>query len=1110
MTRLNKKLISCMLSLGIVVSSVLPIFAEEITSEAVNTEITVNSGEPAEEKEYFLIYGEPVVLPLPEETADATEETGESEGGDSGETPNETTEGSEADGEPEEPTPVYSYEIDGLGTVESVTRKTLGAGVTYYNYHTDTNGLKQAAFIAEGDPKRGVSLLGITVGKRFGKVGKISALRDDPTAENRLVAAVNADYFSMQTGVPLGLFINEGRFVSSSDGHYALGFREDGEIVMGKVGDSISFVHDDTVYAINYLNKYPTVYGPYLLTRDYGEDTRLASDITATEYIIALEDDIILGKSVKGDVIEVRTSTGNAAIPEGCAVLVVPEIFEHSALYKVLEVGEEIEIKTSVNEEFEGMYNAIGGGDVLLIDGEVTDTLSDESNEIGRNPRTAMGITADGRFILIVVDGRQSGYASGIKATDFANTVKALGCVDAIYFDGGGSSIFVTYSADGSSIMNKPSAGSERSVPNALAMYENREVASKLHTLSASCEELILSGAKAPITLGVSDSKGEVKEFEFTEKNTQFSCDPLFGSVAFADGVPTFVANSADGVGRIDVKVDFEGETLTTELFLAVTTTVDSLTLDQNILLSDGSAREYVTVSAKKGESEIWFGDRITVLSDNQNIGVSLEGREIALAPAAVFEAEENAEISADSSDENTEKAAVAEKGSVKVVVAGKSVDIPFYFYSDLVLNLGETVAPFASLDKADYVVEYSADGGIGNVGSFTITNKPVEPEVTTGEEGEATGEPEETTSGSETEAEETTAESETEAVETTEEVTETEETAEPTETTEPSETTGETGEPSETDGEADTEEDVFEPFDISLSIDGAIYSKGLCKRRIWVWADGLNENSQPYADIETASGIRTVYYERFYDFLDYNGRALLTLSLDEFDEVISIKTLFAYTAYEEEQNVTLTVPVIAEMLDTNQYADTTEHWSSYYVNALSYMGIVSGSENLKGELVYNPDGGLTREQFAKILVNYLKIDVESYAETEIDFADIDTIAQWAIPYVRAAVGAGLMKGRSTPQETIVFAPTDGITRQEAIYVLGGLIEVESGAELSFTDSDKVAEWAKANLSAALAAGLISGYDDGTLRPGGGITRAEVATIVVRLYEFSSKSSAES
>ena len=266
-----------------------------------------------------------------------------------------------------------------------------------------------------------------------------------------------------------------------------------------------------------------------------------------------------------------------------------------------------------------------------------------------------------------------------------------------------------------------------------------------------------------------------------------------------------------------------------------------------------------------------------------------------------------------------------------------------------------------------------------------------------------------------------------------------------------------------------------------------------------------MSADATPYAEVEINGEIQTIYYDRYYDFLDYNGKALYTLSFEGKEGIADIKTLFAYTAHSDVQKVRLASPVLAKALDTNRYSDMAGHWGEYYVNALSYMGIVSGSENLIGELVYIPDGNLSREQFAKILVNYLKINVDEYNGEELSFADNENIAPWAVPYVKAAVGAGLMRGRSTPADTVIFAPADKITRQEAIYVLGSLLETEENAALSFADSESVAPWAKENLEKALAAGLISGYDDGTLRPEGAITRAEAATIVVRLYEFSPK-----
>mgnify|MGYP000758338583 CR=1 FL=1 len=70
--------------------------------------------------------------------------------------------------------------------------------------------------------------------------------------------------------------------------------------------------------------------------------------------------------------------------------------------------------------------------------------------------------------------------------------------------------------------------------------------------------------------------------------------------------------------------------------------------------------------------------------------------------------------------------------------------------------------------------------------------------------------------------------------------------------------------------------------------------------------------------------------------------------------------------------------------------------------------------------------------------------------------------------------------------------------------MLGALLP-ESEDEIKdtdFTDSDKIAPWADENLRRAYAQGLISGYDDGSVRPESKITRAEAATLVVKLEKI--------
>ena len=56
-------------------------------------------------------------------------------------------------------------------------------------------------------------------------------------------------------------------------------------------------------------------------------------------------------------------------------------------------------------------------------------------------PRTAMGVSADGRYVYaLVVDGRQKGYSVGAELSDLARILRAAGADDAVNMDGGGSS----------------------------------------------------------------------------------------------------------------------------------------------------------------------------------------------------------------------------------------------------------------------------------------------------------------------------------------------------------------------------------------------------------------------------------------------------------------------------------------------------------------------------------------------------------------------------------------------------------------------------------------------------------------------------------------------
>ena len=89
-----------------------------------------------------------------------------------------------------------------------------------------------------------------------------------------------------------------------------------------------------------------------------------------------------------------------------------------------------------------------------------------------RHPRTAVGYDPDaGRLWLLVVDGRQGAYSSGMTLVELTEALSAVvGATEALNLDGGGSSVMVA----GGTLLSHPSDDDgERAVRNALAVVNN-------------------------------------------------------------------------------------------------------------------------------------------------------------------------------------------------------------------------------------------------------------------------------------------------------------------------------------------------------------------------------------------------------------------------------------------------------------------------------------------------------------------------------------------------------------------------------------------------------------------------------------------------------------
>lgn len=136
------------------------------------------------------------------------------------------------------------------------------------------------------------------------------------------------------------------------------------------------------------------------------------------------------------------------------------------------------------------VYSAIGGGPVILHDGRlcfdylVTKDKGNGGRYIGnpelldddifgpsvRPPRTAIGHTADGKIVIMVVDGRNAGGSQGVSLDELARLMKGVGCTDVLNLDGGGSTVLCA--TPSAKIVNVPSDGTERAVLSFVAIVK--------------------------------------------------------------------------------------------------------------------------------------------------------------------------------------------------------------------------------------------------------------------------------------------------------------------------------------------------------------------------------------------------------------------------------------------------------------------------------------------------------------------------------------------------------------------------------------------------------------------------------------------------------------
>lgn len=280
------------------------------------------------------------------------------------------------------------------------------------------------------------------------------------------MVGVNGDFYAA-SGRPSGVLMRNGVVESPPYGdRSSVGIAPEGSLDVRRVEFFGTWKGIGQRRALTDLNQAPGPNGISLFTPTYGPAT--PTNAGTTEVVVFPFPPTAPNTDLLGPVVDVRGG-GGTAIPRDGAVLVARGTAAQR-LAEEAQPGTTVALRIIFRPEWTGIADAVGGGPVLVRNrGPVfrAQEAFTSTQLAPRNPRTAVGQLADGRILMVVVDGRRPGYSVGMTNFELAQTLVRLGAVTGSAFDGGGST---TLAFDGK-LLNRPSdPGGERPTSTALQL----------------------------------------------------------------------------------------------------------------------------------------------------------------------------------------------------------------------------------------------------------------------------------------------------------------------------------------------------------------------------------------------------------------------------------------------------------------------------------------------------------------------------------------------------------------------------------------------------------------------------------------------------------------
>lgn len=799
---------------------------------------------------------------------------------------------------------------------------------------------------------------------------------------------------------------------------------------------------------------------------------------------------VIGGEGVTCVVTGVSTLSGSVAIPQGCFILSLGkdsgEYFQNQL--SALKVGERIKLSvTAADPRWNNARQAIGAYQLLLKDGVVQEGLDNTAN-----PRTALGIKANGQVILYTMDGRRSGYSVGASMRQVAARLKELGCVDAVLFDGGGSTTFgYTGALDSAfALQSKPSDGGQRAVTNALFFVSDMKATGELGSLYVSApDSLFLPGGRTTLTAqgidtGYHPMNTTYSDVTYSVAGPGTVTGNVFTAAAAAEKTEAVVTATAPGGQQGSVILTVvptpHGITVANQ---ATAQAVTSLNLEpgQSVDLT-ASADWYGLAMTASDESFTWSvspavgtidaagkltagskaaAGTVTVTAGTKTVTlpVTVGGHvnllepweEGSTLPAVDPEGYLNAELTGaqvrygKSSLQVVYPSGASGGDSVlplELPLAAGESDVGFWAYPTEEVTLALRV----TLDdgsEATVPCNLGAPGrwsfvradlpaGTAKVTGLTITHAPYDP--------------------------------------------------------------------------------GYVPSDVIIP--GGVYMCTLYLDHFTSTNGGISDQTPPTVKLTcTPEGAVTATLSDNVDKTFAKERVTLTLDGKPVDFTLTGNTVTAkverydallhrvsLTVSDASGNLARASAEIAPAVDNvSPFADVDGHWAKHYADYLYDRGISKGSPGPNGTLLFQPGDNITRGDFVTMLMRWLGTDLSQYESVALPFEDLAAIQPWALSSIRAAYFLNIFNG-SGEADALYANALEPITRVQAMALLGRVqAKGYAPSAETFLDQNDIPAWAADHVSTLVAQGVISGYG-GYVRPNDPITRAEVAKVLTVMW----------